>query len=772
MRQSDRVLLFAIASAVLALAQTDPPGRVGRLSYMNGAVSFRPGDIEDWVPADVNRPLTTGDHLWIDEGARAELNIGSAALRLNSRTAFEFLNLDDGNTQIRLTEGSLNIRVRSLGQDETFEIDTPNLAFSVLRPGEYRIDVNPTSETTRITVRGGEGEVAGGGQSFTVHAREQAEVSGADSLSYNVLGAPRADEWDQWCDARDRRDDQSQSARYVSREMVGYQDLDDNGDWRNEPEYGAVWVPRAVPAGWAPYHYGHWVWVEPWGWTWVDDAPWGFAPFHYGRWAYVRGYWGWIPGPVAVRPVYAPALVAWVGGSRFSLAISVGGGVGIGWFPLGPREVYVPSYRASPRYVNRVNVTNTTITNINVTNIYNTTNVRYVNREAPGAVMAVRQNAFGSRRVQDGAIQVRPEAIRSAEVMNNVPVAPRRENVLGNYGGGRVAQPPPAAFNRTVVANRTPPPAPVPFAQRQQALSANPGRPVDAAQLQQMRVQQNPRPFVRSAQAPPGNAGGFNGRPGRQPNQGQPQQPQNGAPVRTSPFYRGQENPPSQNNQPPVRNDRPNRDVNPGGQPNQGQPPGNSVTPIRDDRNFQRGRENPGGQPPPQNNQPPVRNDRPNRDVNPGGQPNQGQPPGNSVTPIRDDRNVQRGRENTGGQPPPQNNQPPVRNDRPNRDVNPGGQPNQGQPPVNSVTPIRGRENPGAQPPPQNNQPPVRNDQYRRERDQTPQQQQPPPPPRVQRDVPQRVERPAEQPRPPERQVEKQAPKEEKKDDKKDNKKQ
>jgi hypothetical protein len=597
MRQSSRVLLFAIASAVLVSAQNDPPGRVGRLSFINGAVSFRPGDIEDWVPADVNRPLTTGDHLWIDEGARAELHIGASAIRLNSRTAFEFLNLDDGSTQIRLTEGSLNVRVRSLDQNETFEVDTPNLAFSVLRPGEYRIDVNPDAETTRITVRGGEGEVTGGGQAFTVHPREQAQVSGSDSLSYNVLGAPSPDEWDNWCDGRDRREDQSQSAHYVSREMVGYQDLDEYGDWRTDPDYGAVWVPRAVVAGWAPYHYGHWVWVEPWGWTWVDDAPWGFAPFHYGRWAYVRGYWGWVPGPVAVRPVYAPALVAWVGGSRFSLAISVGGGPGIGWFALGPREVYVPSYRASPRYVNQVNVTNTRITNINITNVYNTTNVRYVNREAPGAVMVVRQSAFGGRRVQDGAVQVRPESIRSAEVINGAPIAPRRENVLGNSGnGGRVAQPPPAAFNRTVVAKTAPPPPQVPFNQRQQALSANPGRPVDAAELDRMRGRQDtPRPFVRSAQGTPNSGGGgFNSRPGGQPNQGQPAQ--NNLPPQRNPG--GQ--PPPQNNPPPVRNDRPARDVYPGGQPNQGQPP------VRNDRPV---RENPVGQPPPQN--PPPQNNVP-----------------------------------------------------------------------------------------------------------------------------------------------------------------
>src|SRR4029079_18322212 len=96
-----------------------------------------------------------------------------------------------------------------------------------------------------------------------------------------------------------------------------------------------VWMPR-VRAEWVPYRYGHWAWVEPWGWTWIDDAPWGFAPFHYGRWAYVRGGWVWAPGVMVARPVYAPALVAFVGV----------GGASVAWFPLGPREVYVPAWRA------------------------------------------------------------------------------------------------------------------------------------------------------------------------------------------------------------------------------------------------------------------------------------------------------------------------------------------------------------------------------------------------------------------------------------------
>ena len=504
MRQWNRIFWLTAASVTIIAAQSDPPGRVGRLNYLSGPVSFQPAGVDEWVDASVNRPLTTGDRIWTDFDARAEMHIGSDALRLNSRTAFEFLNLDDSNVQIRLTEGSLNIRLRRLDESETFEIDTPNLAFSLLRIGEYRVDVNPDTQETVITVRGGQGEVTGGGQPFTVRPREQARVTGTDNVTYDVVGAPPPDAWDEFCYARDRREDQSQSARYVSRDMVGWQDLDDYGDWRTVPDYGSVWVPRTVVSGWAPYHYGHWAWIEPWGWTWVDDAPWGFAPFHYGRWTYVGGYWAWVPGPIAVRPVYAPALVAWVGGPRFSVALSFGGGVGVGWFPLGPREVYVPAYRASPTYITRVNNSNTVINNINVTNVYNNTyinNTRYINREVPGAVTAVPQGALASARpVQQVAVPVRGESMQSAQVMNTAPVAPSRQAVIGRpetAGFGRAAQPPPAVINRQVVSRTTPPPPPVPFGRRQQELARDPGRPLDASAVQRLRAQEPaPAPAV------------------------------------------------------------------------------------------------------------------------------------------------------------------------------------------------------------------------------------------------------------------------------------
>ncbi len=127
--------------------------------------------------------------------------------------------------------------------------------------------------------------------------------------------AGRRSAFETWAYEREARAEQSVAANYVPAGTVGYQDLDSYGTWSNDPEYGNVWQPSTsyVFTDWAPYRYGRWIWVTPWGWTWVDDAPWGYAPFHYGRWTYLRQRWCWIPGPRHVHATYAPALVG-VGG--------------------------------------------------------------------------------------------------------------------------------------------------------------------------------------------------------------------------------------------------------------------------------------------------------------------------------------------------------------------------------------------------------------------------------------------------------------------------
>ena len=352
-------------------AQADPPGRVARLNLAEGTVSFAsadngdPADAADWSPAVLNRPLTSGDKLWTGPQSRSELYVGSTAVRMNAQTSLDLLVLDDNVTQLRLPQGTLKLRVRTLFEGQRLEVDTPNLAFVVSQPGDYRLDVDAAGNTTRVVAQSGSGVIYGDdARSVTLGSQQQANFTGTQLVPAGP-GASQQDSFDVWAANRDRLEDQSVSARYVPRETVGYQQLDTYGTWSQDPSYGAVWMPREVPAQWVPYRDGHWAWVSPWGWTWVDDAPWGFAPFHYGRWAQIGPRWAWVPGRLAPRPVYAPALVAFVGGSNGGVSwnISIGGAArpGVGWFPLAPGEAYRPAYRVSPRSVSYTHLTLPTI---------------------------------------------------------------------------------------------------------------------------------------------------------------------------------------------------------------------------------------------------------------------------------------------------------------------------------------------------------------------------------------------------------------------------
>ncbi|MFM0269212.1 FecR protein [Paraburkholderia aspalathi] len=450
---------------------TDPPGRVARLNYTAGAVTTEPAGATDWSYAQINRPLTSGDQLWNDQNARSELHIGSTAVRLGQSTSLDILNLDDNSAQLKVAQGTLSARLRELAPGSTYEIDTPNVALGLNGPGDYRVDVAPDGSSTTVTVRSGSATVYGDSGQVPVAAGQQIRFAGTNLQQVADNGAPGLDGFDQWAASRDAAEDRSVSARYVSRDIPGYQDLDANGTWRSSPQYGEVWVPRATPAGWAPYHDGHWVWQAPWGWTWVDDAPWGFAPYHYGRWAYVDDSWAWVPGPVVVSepPVYAPALVAFVGGGGggvdWGVSLAIGGAVaaGVAWFPLGPGEPWHPHWgdhdHWSPGYYNRVNNTtvvnnyNRNVTNVNVTNIHNT----YINYRAPGGVTAVPATAFvHGQSVGRFAQKVDPQQWRNARINPGGPgIAPVKES----FGPGlRNAnyRPPAGAMARPVVATRSP----------------------------------------------------------------------------------------------------------------------------------------------------------------------------------------------------------------------------------------------------------------------------------------------------------------------------
>lgn len=349
--------LFPVLGAVAlapALAQDDPPGRVGRVAELHGRVSWFDDEQGRWVDAERNRPLTGGDRISTAPDARAELRVGSTVLRLGGRTELEVLRLDDEQLVFQLHTGALALRVRSREIADEVELATAEARFAPLRAGHYRID--RVDDTTLAGAWRGELRIVDQPGDATIASGERAELfrDRAGRLQRQPAARGLDDAFGAWVLADDDRDERSVALRHVSPEMTGAEELDRHGRWETHPEHGAIWIPVAVQPGWAPYRHGRWTWVSPWGWTWIDEAPWGFAPFHYGRWVHWRSHWCWVPGAYAPRPVYAPALVAWVGGSHGGVSVHIGGPA-VGWVPLAPRELYHPLYRHTPRYGERVN---------------------------------------------------------------------------------------------------------------------------------------------------------------------------------------------------------------------------------------------------------------------------------------------------------------------------------------------------------------------------------------------------------------------------------
>jgi hypothetical protein len=394
--------LIALLSGAAARAQNDdPPARVARVNLIDGSAELKLAGTESWIDQLLNRPLTGGDRLWIESGARAEMHIGSTALRLGSGTALQILAVDDQHVRLRLTTGSVSVRIRDLDSDEIFEIETPQGTVSLLQSGGYRLDVDDRDERTELAVWSGRAEIGNRGSTQLVRSDESAEMAAGDDSPIRIAQAGATDSLDLWAEDRDRREDDSRAARYVSREVVGYEALDGYGDWEVDPDYGSIWVPQLVMVDWAPYRYGYWSWIGPWGWTWIDDEPWGFAPCHYGRWVHARHGWGWAPGMREIRhPVFAPALVAWRGGMRPGEDARYGPRVG--WVPLGYNEVYEPPFRASPNYLRAANLSNTHLGRDSIDRYIDhgrggggtAVQRRYANESVPGAYTEVSRDTF------------------------------------------------------------------------------------------------------------------------------------------------------------------------------------------------------------------------------------------------------------------------------------------------------------------------------------------------------------------------------------------
>lgn len=486
----------------------DPPARVARISNLEGNVSLQPAGENEWSQASLNYPMTTNDRLYTAQGARAELDIGTAAVRLSEATDLTIADLNDKFMQLGLAQGTLRLSIYRLPSGTSIEIDTPNGALTVLQAGFYRVETFPDDNTTLVSVDKGSVQLSGGGLTQRVRAGRAVKLTGTSPVQATFVSLPRLDSFDQWSLERDQSFASAPSLRYMSGAIPGYCDLDTYGTWSEIAEYGPIWFPT-VAVGWAPYWFGRWVWVWPWGWTWIEDEPWGFAPFHYGRWMYVGVRWGWLPGPIVALPYYAPALVAFVGGPTFAVGLGFRAGGVAAWFPLGPREPFFPWYHYGNAYLREVNVTNAR--NVaSISGIKNVSQIHYVNERL--ATVAVPASAFGSGEpVHNQIIHVNAGQLAAGRIVPHPRVNPTTSSVFagrpvvpGPVGAGKFV--PSARLGqetRPSLLMRTPQaPHSVPFQTQLGAMAAHPGRPLEPQQVQNLRDSKPAGP-MRDREFPP-----------------------------------------------------------------------------------------------------------------------------------------------------------------------------------------------------------------------------------------------------------------------------
>lgn len=351
------LLLASLAGWAQAQERADdPPARAGRVAGLDGQAWWLEPESGQWQPLLLNQTLGPGERLRSAPQARLSLRIGSTSLWLDGDSELLLRRLDDEAVELQLLRGSLALRLRQRELLDEFRVFTREGDVTAEREGLYRVEQLARAGGSRVQSWEGrlrfEWREREAGDPVWLSSGEQAELwwSGGPRAERQAL---QRDVFGDWGLAQSRAEGPYQAWNHVSPEMTGAEVLDAYGQWEQHPEHGVLWVPSAVAPDWEPYRQGRWLWSVRWGWTWVDAAPWGFAPFHYGRWLRWGGRWCWAPGAYTGRPVYAPALVGWGAGrapgwSRHQPPPP-------GWQALGPRQPYVPHYRHSPGYGQRLN---------------------------------------------------------------------------------------------------------------------------------------------------------------------------------------------------------------------------------------------------------------------------------------------------------------------------------------------------------------------------------------------------------------------------------
>jgi hypothetical protein len=337
------------AEAALPAAVEPPSGRVARVSLLSGEVSAATS--EGRINAAVNLPLAAGSTLRTSAQARAEIDLGTATIDLSPDTELRIITLNDSLIELTIAEGRIGIALRQLDSDEKLLIEVAGQDVQLVQPGRYDID----AATRHIAVLAGQAYLVGSGSNTDVAAGQEALLIGSGLAPIPIAPAAR-DEFADWFQSRASAAAGLTALYYISPYMTGLAELDAAGTWESTKEYGTVWVPHELFPDWAPYRDGHWNWIMPWGWTWIDDQPWGFATSHYGRWALVGEHWVWVPGGFVAHPIFAPAVVAFLGTPSVGLSVADASVPAVAWFPLAPGEAYWPAYTADVAYVRRLNL--------------------------------------------------------------------------------------------------------------------------------------------------------------------------------------------------------------------------------------------------------------------------------------------------------------------------------------------------------------------------------------------------------------------------------
>jgi len=475
------VLAGMALAATPSRAQNDPPFGSARLAHVEGNVSIQPYGVDDWGQAYFNMPLGPGDRVFTDPQGRGELQAGQVRAFFSPNADITLVNINSAGVELGAGQGSFDIFSDGFFPGQALSVQTPNGAITFPSQGGFRVDIFPDQQSTIITNYPNSNDLTlngGGGFFLVVHPGESVQLYGTNPVYAQPVAPAPHDEFYYWAGKLEIYRLNTVSARYVSTEMPGYEALDAAGDWQPQSDYGPIWFPH-VEAGWAPYHFGHWVHMPFFGWTWVADEPWGAAPFHYGRWVVVGGRWGWIPGPREGHPIWSPAQVVFAGGISFG-----GGGVSV-WFPLGPGEAYKPWYPCSPQYINQINITNIHESNIihvqtnyvNIVNVTNVTNVTYVNRTV--GVTAMKQEDFAAgRSTSAAAVKIDPQQLAHIQpaapaakppaqrvILHPVPkpaAAPQQRPVLINSKGMQTVAAPNSKPIAVPVKAAPPAPKPIP----------------------------------------------------------------------------------------------------------------------------------------------------------------------------------------------------------------------------------------------------------------------------------------------------------------------